>query len=237
MNYDFGEIKRNLLDEESGVLEKFAQSPLIFSEKGVKIAKYYSKRDDIATACVADCAEAREVEIVKILVKELKNMLKNLRIKNCVLCCGIGNPYMVSDSLGYQTIRKMMGKGGKKLKLLVPFLDGLTGIKSRDIIQILTKELDADAVIVIDSLATKKVDRVGKSYQFSRNGLTPGSALGGKGAIDDDFLGVETIAIGVPTVVRVSESGRDTLFAPKEIDSVIEVVSKNLSDIILQSTL
>ena len=72
-------------------------------------------------------------------------------------------------------------------------------------------------VVVIDSLASRSVERIGKTIQLGNTGITPGAGIGNKRrALNKESLGVDVIAIGVPFVVDMATITSDT------IDKILE---------------
>ena len=242
MKYFFDDNKRSLLDEESGFNLDVGQKTRSQVTQGLIINEY--KVDNSAKESapflsgdyiIAQTNLAFDENVRQVLGKKFKKLInKDGAGKKKILCCGIGNPYMVSDSLGAETIRKLMEKRKKKIKLLMPLLEGLTGISSMSILKNVVIDERIDTVIMIDSLCTRKNERIGFSYQLSNAGIIPGSAMGATKSVDKEFLGVKTFAIGVPTVLKIDgiEGGRENMFAPKDIDLIIEKVSRNICEII-----
>ena len=63
--------------------------------------------------------------------------------------------------------------------------------------------IGAKAVICIDALASRSVDRLCSTIQVSDTGIHPGAGVGNRRlAITKETLGIPVIAIGVPTVVH-----------------------------------
>ena len=61
---------------------------------------------------------------------------------------------------------------------------------------------DIDILIVIDSLATRNVSRLYKTYQVTDTGINPGSGIkNNRLAINKKIMGIPVVAIGVATVV------------------------------------
>ncbi len=240
---NFGEYKGGLLDEESALvlekgekideIEKFGVVLKKFSlSQGKKLSYQYNKGNYV----IADCGRASDENIISVLSKELKMLLceKTKTLKK-ILCCGIGNPYMTADALGVESVRKLMKKRKDRVKLLIPYLEGLTGISSGTILKSVVDAEKVDLIILIDSLAGTKIERIGKSYQFTDAGIVPGGAVGANKSYDKVFLGVKTIAIGVPTVIRTKIEQSDKfsdLLTPKDIDVIIENSSDIVSKII-----
>jgi spore protease len=62
-----------------------------------------------------------------------------------------------------------------------------------------------DAIIAIDALASRSLERVNTTIQVADIGIHPGSGIGNKRrGITKEILGVPCIAIGVPTVCYAS---------------------------------
>jgi spore protease len=102
-----------------------------------------------------------------------------------------------------------------------PGVLGLTGIETAEIIQGIVAKIKPDYVIVIDALASRKMDRVATTIQVGDTGISPGSGVGNKRmGLTKESLGVPVIAIGVPTVVDAATMANDTI--DFMIDNLIE---------------
>ena len=67
-------------------------------------------------------------------------------------------------------------------------------------------------VIVIDALAARSVERLNTTVQITDTGISPGSGVGNhRNALNKETLGVDVIALGVPTVVDAATIVHDTL--------------------------
>ena len=161
----------------------------------------------------------------------LKNLLPE---KGNILAVGIGNAFLTADSLGPAAAENLLcGEFfGRKLFSLVPGVFGRTGIEPEILIKSATEKLSPSAVILIDSLAAEDIGNVCHSIQISDSGIAPGSGLGGgKTALSEKTLGVPVVAIGTPTVTRLSHS--DSVFvSPNDIDILIRRSAKLISSAI-----
>ena len=165
--------------------------------------------------------ENRE-NIVEVLTKELKKMIK-LDKKLFGLVVGLGNDKSTPDSLGPLTVDSIivtnhlfllneMSSNFKRLAAINPGVMGETGIETSDIIEAIVKKIKPDYLIVIDSLASKSIERLNKTIQITDTGIHPGSGIGNKRKeISFDTIGIPVIAIGVPTVVDASVIVSDTI--------------------------
>ncbi len=158
---------------------------------------------------------------------ELRKMLPR---GGTVLAVGLGNSFLTADSLGPLTAEKLCcGEFfGRKLCSVTAGVFGRTAVEPRLLIAALTKALSPDAVLLIDSLAAENIDCVCRSVQLCDSGLSPGSGLSAeKHPISKETLGVPVVAIGTPTVTRISS---DSVFvSPNDIDILVKRCAKLLS--------
>ena len=158
--------------------------------------------------------------LIKELSYELKLLLKHKGFKygDTVLVVGLGNKYVTADALGpksainvnvtnhlYELDFKSLPKDSSRVCVLTPGVMGQTGMETSDIIKSINSKLKASFVIVIDALASMNIKRINKMIQITDTGISPGSGVGNKRkGIDKETLKTEVIAIGVATVVEVS---------------------------------
>ena len=83
-------------------------------------------------------------------------------------------------------------------------MQGATGLKSYEVLGALNDKVKPSAIIIVDTLATSNVGRIGTSFQLSTAGIIPGSGVGGdKPRMDKSVFGVPTLSIGVPLVMNM----------------------------------
>lgn len=236
----FDDQKGSLIEEESAVLSR-SDDFLERERLGVKIKSCRLREGEYEEARYVsiDCSRAKDKDALKVLGEEFTKFLSVYHHVRSVLCCGIGNPYVTCDALGAKTIQKLtdLSVSGLKLTLAMPF--GLTGIQSQNVVDAIVKSEGVDMCIVIDALSARGYEKLGNTYQFTDSGIVPGSAVGGKRAIDDGILGVPVIAIGVPTVIRGCNIGAkkvgDKLFTSPDVEKLVEVASIRLSSTITRA--
>ena len=118
--------------------------------------------------------------VLKVLDKELKRILKltNIKSKDKCLIIGLGNNKSTPDSLGYEVLNNiivtrhldelnLMDKNYRSVAILEPNVIGNTGIDSYDIIVGVIKKIKPDFIIAIDSLAAINIDRIEKTIQIT----------------------------------------------------------------------
>ena len=136
-----------------------------------------------------------------------------------VLVAGLGNRQITPDALGPKTAAKIFVtrhipcsvanevglRGIKPVAAVATGVLGDTGIEASELILAAVEKLHPDAVIVIDALAARDIERLGSTVQITNSGINPGAGVGNcRPEISEKTLGVPTVAIGVPTVVDVS---------------------------------
>lgn len=168
---------------------------------------------------ITDSANKKLVEDV--FCKEIKKIIR--KDYNNILVVGLGNNKSTPDSLGPLSIEEVLvtnhiyemnrlDEGFRRVSVLKPGVTGETGIETYSVIKSLTKTLNPDLVIVIDSLCSTSIERVNKTIQITNSGISPGSGIGNsRKELSRETLGVDVIAIGVPTVVSAVTIVSDTI--------------------------
>lgn len=178
-----------------------------------------------------------------------------------MLVVGLGNTEITPDSLGPKTsshilaTRHISGEiaratGLDKLRpvaVMQTGVTGQTGIETGEYIMSVVKRIKPNAVVAIDALASRRLERLGCTLQISDTGISPGAGVGNhRTKINRETIGVPVIAIGVPTVVdvqtlandligdefnsqtkeQISPHGRQMVVIPREIDLLTERASR-----------
>ena len=160
-----------------------------------------------------------------VVIDELKNLLKKIKINKSDSCLfiGLGNSKSTPDSLGPKVSKDIivtrhifdLGELDKKYRVvsaLIPGVKGTTGIETHDIIESVVNKIKPDFIVAVDALASGSVDRVNKTIQMTDTGIHPGSGIGNaRKEISESTIGIPVIGIGVPTVVDASVIVSDTI--------------------------
>lgn len=135
-----------------------------------------------------------------------------------ILIVGLGNWNVTPDALGPLVVENMLvtrhyfelmpdqvSPGYREVSAVAPGVLGITGIESSEIIQGIVDKTKPNAIIAIDALASKALERVNTTIQVADIGIHPGSGVGNKRkGLTREILGIPCIAIGVPTVCYAS---------------------------------
>ena len=163
------------------------------------------------------------------------------------LVAGLGNPAMTPDALGPRCMDHLLIT--RHLKNVLPQLRetaalsggvlGTTGLEAAEWVRGVAEHMKPAAVIVVDALAARSLDRLCQSVQLSDTGLVPGSGVGNhRMALNRETLGVPVISVGVPTVVSLETIIHDLtddcgnpprngfFLTPAAIDEKIKKLSK-----------
>ena len=218
---DFNDLNDEIVD----VIEKEYKDIKVNITK-VKQDNDIRKKGTYTTISFEDITDHNNYENVKhILQEELKNIIKDLNIKDDykTLVIGLGNRNSTPDSLGvkvsenilvtrYISELKELSHEYRVVSSFAPNVLGNTGIEAQSIIKGIIKEVDFDLLIVIDTLASSKIERVNKTIQITNTGIYPGSGVGNhRKEISQATLGLPVIALGVPTVVEATTIVTDTI--------------------------
>lgn len=236
-------------------------------EDGIKITRIKIVSEEGERALLKPRGNYITVEIPKICglpndsEKEIELIAKEISAlvggEGCVLVVGLGNRDITPDAVGPKTVDftlatrhiadKMPELNFRSVAALAAGVMGQTGIESSEIVKSVCDKIGPSAVIVVDALAAKSVERLCKTVQISDTGITPGSGVNNARAeLSERTLGVKTIAVGVPTVVdavtvaceSIGEMGEayidkkkfsSLMVTPREIDSQITAISRALS--------
>lgn len=190
-----------------------------------------------------------------------------LPVNGLVLVAGLGNIDITPDALGPKVASNVLATrhisgeiakstGLDKLRpvaVLSTGVTGQTGIETGEHLLSVVKRIKPTALIVIDALASRRLERLGCTLQISDTGISPGAGVQNhRTQINQDTMGIPVIAVGVPTVVdavtlatdllkiddecvgvkvrqQVSPKGRSMVVTPKEIDLLIDRAAKLIS--------
>ncbi|MDR0880235.1 MAG: GPR endopeptidase [Clostridioides sp.] len=179
-----------------------------------------------------DDDESRE-EMIDFLKDELVKVFGPEKNKK-TLVIGLGNWNITSDALGPKTVEKTLvtrhifknynkdyDDDFTEVAGMSPGVMGITGIETSEIVKSIVDNIKPDRVVAIDALASRKMERVNSTIQISTAGIAPGAGVGNaRKALNKDYLGVDVVAIGVPTVVDAATLTIDVL--DLAIDNLIE---------------
>lgn len=201
---------------------------------------------------------------VKALADEIRRLLP---VNGLVLVAGLGNVDITPDALGPKTASRVLATrhitgeiarstGLDRLRAVAVLntgVTGQTGIETGELLQGVIRNIRPSAMIVIDALASRRLERLGCTVQISDAGISPGAGVGNRRTrIDSATMGIPVIAVGVPTVVdaltlafdlldiederqsvelseSISPQGRTMVVTPKEIDLLIKRASGLIS--------
>ena len=137
-----------------------------------------------------------------------------------VLAAGLGNQAMTPDALGPRSLAHLLVTRhlGEVLPPLRPVAGlgagvlGTTGMEVAEWVRGAAEQVGPAAVIVVDALAARDLERLCATVQIADTGLVPGSGVGNhRMALNRETLGVPVISVGVPTVVDAETIARDLL--------------------------
>ncbi len=231
----------------------------VLNDNGAKaVQKEIGKYITVEIPDINVANEEDEEKISQILAEQIKELIDSDFSKS-VLVVGLGNEDVTPDALGPKVIKnidvtrhilnfaKEFAKSNtREVSAIAPGVLGTTGIETSEIISSIVKNVKPDILIVIDSLASSSIHRIGSTIQLSNTGITPGSGVRNKReGINKNNMKVPVIAIGVPCVVdmatitneaidKMLDSAREELtdfsnkiIEKKKIDSIFEFLERD----------
>ncbi len=207
-----------------------------YSENGLSISRMTVKTEKakqilgkemgtyitISLPSLTDNFSAADERLVTI-GKEIRRLLP---VNGLILVAGLGNEEITPDSLGPKTALKVLAtrhisgeiaraSGLDRLRPVAVMntgVTGQTGIETGEYILSVVKRIRPNAVVAVDALASRRLERLGTTLQISDAGISPGAGVGNhRTKIDRETIGVPVISVGVPTVVDVQTLAGDLL--------------------------
>lgn len=174
-----------------------------------------------------------EIVSEKIRKSDKKDMEIEGNIYKNIMIAGLGNRYATPDMLGNKVVEYIDIAPGH-ICAIAPGVLAQTGMESCDIIRNIVSGCKFDCLIVIDSLCSKRIERLCHTIQITDTGISPGAGVGNKRKeINEGTMGLPVIAIGVPTVVSMATVAYDCIeetlirqgFSIKEIEAFFAQIS------------
>ncbi|MCI9263630.1 MAG: GPR endopeptidase [Oscillospiraceae bacterium] len=168
--------------------------------------------------------ERREEGAFPRAVKALAGLLAPLLPQGETLVVGLGNRAITPDAVGPQVADRTLVTrhlvsmspehfgSFRPVAALAAGVMGTTGVESGEIVRAVADRIGVKAVIAVDALAARRVERLCATVQICDTGIAPGSGVGNhRFALNRESLGVPVIAVGVPTVVDGATLAADLL--------------------------
>lgn len=182
------------------------------------------------TYITVELEEENEEAVIRELVQQMKQLSGGKNDKCFIL--GLGNREITPDALGPLTIdkvlvtRHLIREFGSEMKkkyhfseaqALAPGVMAQTGMEMQEIVKGIVDKTTPDIVFVVDALAARSMHRLGRTIQLTDTGISPGAGVGNnRKELNRRTLGVDVIAIGVPTVVDAETIVEDYMEAGLE---------------------
>lgn len=143
-----------------------------------------------------------------------------------VLVAGLGNAAITPDALGEKVIAQILATRHvkKELERITGISElrsvaavstdvlGNTGMETAEILKGIVDNVKPKLVIVIDSLASRSMERISSTIQLADTGIVPGAGVdNARKELTVNTLGVPVIALGIPTVVETAVVVNDCL--------------------------
>ncbi|MBU5468930.1 GPR endopeptidase [Falcatimonas sp. MSJ-15] len=253
--------------EEKNLKEKdikITDVQIISDTAAKRLGKQKGRYITIEAASLIDSnEESYHINVSEELKKAIISMLSMYNNIRHILVAGLGNHDAMPDALGPVTVsnlritRNIDEDAEYIISAIVPNVMAKTGMESAEVLQGIVAMTHPDLVIVIDALAARRMERLGRTIQITDTGIAPGSGvMNRRKKVNKEVLGVPVIAIGVPTVIDagtivydaiskissdedakelkkyIDDYSENMYVTPKDIDDYIKRVSYTLSEAI-----
>ena len=213
-------------EEQEGEAIKISRVKIVSEEGERALGKPIG---NYITIDVKNLKVAQEEEIQKaaeVVTKELKPLIeKHIGMQDDILVVGLGNMQVTPDALGPKVVQEVeitrhllkyapqyMEENTRPVSAVSPGVLGTTGIETLEIIKGIVDNINPKLLIVIDSLASKSIERISSTIQLADTGIVPGAGVGNKRSeLSVNTLGIPVIAMGVPMVVEAATIAADSL--------------------------
>lgn len=142
-----------------------------------------------------------------------------------ILVVGLGNQFVTPDALGPKVVSEIeitkhflkytpqyVVENTRSVCAIAPGVLGTTGIETSEIIKGIVDKVKPKLLIVIDSLASKSIERISTTIQIADTGIVPGGGVGNaREELSYNTIGIPVISIGVPMVVESAVLVNDCL--------------------------
>ena len=171
--------------EESGM--EISRMTVKSHDAGIKLKKEIGTYITIDVPAMTDNFLSTDERVLTI-GKEIRRLLP---VNGLVLVCGLGNVEITPDALGPKSVsrvfatRHITGELARSTGLdslrpvavLSTGVTGQTGIETFEYIESIVAKVRPNAVVVIDALASRRLERLGCTLQISDTGISPGSGV------------------------------------------------------------
>lgn len=163
------------------------------------------------------------------------------------LVVGLGNAFLVSDSLGAEVIRRLLPthhlpasarEDLGDMACVIPGVSGINGIPTIELVRSTVTTVQPSRVLIIDALAARNYQRLGNSFQLSDTCISPGRGVGNdNGILDRHSLGVDVVTLGVPMMINAQNFTElatlpNIVLTPKEVDIYTKTCAQVIADAI-----
>lgn len=239
----YSDIALELVNEQIETHEislKFGCKSTTMKINSKKQESLYCKRQgeyfllDCFNACLLEPFVIKYVsEQIGIYLKDKIISLNGCKLSKIMVIC-LGNENILVDSLGTRVFNSLISKSSNqvsdKIFAVSPNVYSKTNIPTFDYIQALKNKIKPEICLIIDSLSTTSVVRLGSSFQICDSGINAGSAYNKKSKlICKETLGLPVISIGVPFVLKLDDFINEFLYSLSDDEEDKELFLRNFS--------
>ncbi len=142
--------------------------------------------------------------VTSLISGELQKLIAKVKAEN-IMVVGLGNETLTADKFGVLVSKKInvsQNSSAITVTSIAPSVEGLTGIDSKVILDLLIDQVKPQLIIMVDALMTKNLSRLISLVQISDTPLDFGRGTQLKRQILTDIVkNTAVISIGFPTTI------------------------------------
>ena len=125
--------------------------------------------------------------------------------EGAILVVGLGNRNLTADAVGPQVVERLCPlEAERPLYILTPQVEAQSGMESARVVGGVVDAVKPSAVLAIDALVARGMERLCRTIQITDTGIVPGSGIcRQKAGLTRESLGIPVIAVGIPTMMHI----------------------------------
>ncbi len=119
-------------------------------------------------------SETVEKNVLKTILKRKTTQIIPINKKESIMFVGLGNPKISADLFGIKVCEKInTDNKSRRIFNVTPCVEGITGMKSNNLLDMFYRELKPDVIVIIDSLLTRHAESLNSLIQITCSPPTP----------------------------------------------------------------
>lgn len=176
--------------------------------------KILGKRKGLYITLEFTADEFDKPALTELITSQLQGFISKVKAEK-IMIVGLGNETLIADKFGVLVSKKIdvtQNDERRTVTSIAPSVEGLTGIDSKVILDLLIEQVKPQLIIMVDALMTKNLSRLISLVQISDTPLDFGRGTQLKRQILTDIVkNAAVISIGFPTTISTESILKENL--------------------------